>query len=110
MSQRAYRSALCADDGRKAQFWLTEIVGRKRPPMWADDGRFRRLPVAANTALAIAGTMPTFSSTYKIELMNLVCTSEAFELNAVSVATIKLGATLSLPSIRDAESIRCGHA
>lgn len=37
----------------------------------------RRLPVAAKTALAIAGKMPTFSSTYKIELMNLVSLSEA---------------------------------
>ena len=37
----------------------------------------RRLPVAAKTALAIAGKMPTFSSTYKIELMNLVSPSEA---------------------------------
>jgi hypothetical protein len=36
-----YRSAVCADDGQKAQFWLTEIVRRKRSPIWVDDGRFR---------------------------------------------------------------------
>jgi hypothetical protein len=43
--------------------------------------------------------------------MNLECVqAKRFELNAVSVATIRLGAKALPPSISGAESNRCGHA